>query len=148
KTTLNNQQRKDIIEFKKKNLNISSVDLVSWIKKNMGFDIHPSTIGHLLKNKNSVRDNLSAKRQKTVQYPNLENTLPKAFAQLLNISNINLKFSHGWLFKFKKRYSLNQIIKYDEDVSVDNDIIAATILKLKEILEKYDLKDIYNMNKM
>ncbi|CAG8692602.1 28452_t:CDS:1, partial [Racocetra persica] len=72
----------------------------------MGLDIHPSTIGHLIKNKDNVGDNLSAKRQKIVQYPNLKNILlewvlqnqdqitisntiiiekAKSFAQLLNI---------------------------------------------------------------
>ncbi|CAG8760496.1 2155_t:CDS:1, partial [Racocetra persica] len=33
-----------------------------------------------------------------------------------------------------------------EDASVDNTIIIVAISKLKEILEKYDLKDIYNID--
>ncbi|CAG8750475.1 16868_t:CDS:2 [Dentiscutata erythropus] len=41
----------------------------------MSLDVHPSTIGCLIKNKDNVEDNLSAKRQKTVQYLNLENSL-------------------------------------------------------------------------
>ncbi|CAG8808151.1 14182_t:CDS:2, partial [Cetraspora pellucida] len=156
KTTLNNQQRKDIITYKEKNPNISHVDLVSWVKKNMGLDIHPSTIGHLIKNKDNVEDNLSAKRQKTVQYPDLKNALlewilqnqdqiilsddiiiekAKYYAQLLKISDCSLKFSHGWLFKFKKRHSLNQITKHGEDASVDDTVIAVAIPKLREILE-------------
>ncbi|CAG8788155.1 16064_t:CDS:2 [Dentiscutata erythropus] len=61
KTTLSNQQRKDIIAFKEKNSNISNVDLVDLVKKNMGLDVHPSTIGCLIKNKDNIGDNLSAK---------------------------------------------------------------------------------------
>ncbi|CAG8809763.1 20222_t:CDS:1, partial [Dentiscutata erythropus] len=41
----------------------------------MNLDVHPSTIGRLIKNKDNIGDNLSAKRQKTVQYPNLDNSL-------------------------------------------------------------------------
>ncbi|CAG8723179.1 4594_t:CDS:1, partial [Gigaspora rosea] len=72
----------------------------------MSLDVHPSTIGRLIKNKDNIRDNLSAKRQKTIQHPNLDNSLlewilqnqdqiilsdailiekANSFAQLLNI---------------------------------------------------------------
>ncbi|CAG8834645.1 11443_t:CDS:2 [Gigaspora margarita] len=75
KTILSNQQRKEVIAFKKTNLNISHVDLVDWVKKNMGLDVHLFTIGRLIKNKDNIKDNLLAKRQKTAQYPNFENLL-------------------------------------------------------------------------
>ncbi|CAG8798961.1 8439_t:CDS:1, partial [Racocetra persica] len=65
KTTLSNQQRKNIIAFKEKHPSISHIDLVTWVKDNMGFEVHPSTIGHLIKNKDNIRDNLNTKRQKT-----------------------------------------------------------------------------------
>ncbi|CAG8833424.1 24429_t:CDS:2, partial [Cetraspora pellucida] len=90
---------KDIITYKEKNPNISHVDLVSW---------------------DNVGDNLSAKRQKTVQYPDLENAL------------LDLKFSHSWLFKFKKKHGINQITKHSEDASVDDTVIVTAIPKLKE----------------
>ncbi|CAG8772506.1 9708_t:CDS:2, partial [Gigaspora margarita] len=35
KTTLTNEQRKDIIKYKKKNSQISQADLVSWVKQTM-----------------------------------------------------------------------------------------------------------------
>ncbi|CAG8797264.1 9532_t:CDS:1, partial [Cetraspora pellucida] len=135
----------------------------------MGLDIHPSIIEHLIKYKNNIEDNLSAKRQKKVQYPVLENALlkwilqnqdqiilsddiiikkAKYYAQLLKISNCSLKFLHGWLFKFKKKHGLNQITKHDKNASMDDTVIIATISKLREILKKYNLKDIYNMNEI
>ncbi|CAG8819754.1 20227_t:CDS:1, partial [Gigaspora rosea] len=70
----------------------------------------------------------------------------KSFAQILRIPEGDLKFSHGWLFKFKKRHSLGQITKHGEDASVDEDVVATAIPKLRELLRKYDLKDIYNMD--
>ncbi|CAG8828328.1 10633_t:CDS:1, partial [Cetraspora pellucida] len=58
-----------------KNSNISQADIVNWIKQTIGLDIHQSTISHLLKNKNTIGENLLAKRQRTVQHPDLEDTL-------------------------------------------------------------------------
>ncbi|CAG8821627.1 38594_t:CDS:1, partial [Gigaspora margarita] len=75
KTTLTNKQRKDIIEFKNNNPNTSNVDLVKWVKEEFGLEVHPITIGRLLKNKNDIGDNPSKKRQRTVQYPDLDNAL-------------------------------------------------------------------------
>ncbi|CAG8495863.1 18689_t:CDS:2 [Dentiscutata erythropus] len=84
----------------------------------MSLEVHPSTIGCLLKNKNNIGNNLSTKRQKTVQYPDLENSL------------------------------LDQITQHGEDVSVDDNVVAAAISKLRELLNNYELKDIYNMNEI
>ncbi|CAG8811077.1 28941_t:CDS:2 [Gigaspora margarita] len=68
KTTLNNEQRKEVIEHKEKHPSISHIDLASWITK------------------------------------------------------------HG------------------EEASVDDNIIATAIPKLRELLGKYNLKDIYNID--
>ncbi|CAG8788776.1 8205_t:CDS:2 [Gigaspora margarita] len=157
KTTLNNKQRKDIIDFKNKNPNISNIDLAEWVKKEFSLEVHPATIGCLIKNKNDIGDNLSTKRQRTVQYPDFENTLfewilqnqnqiiisdtiliekAKKFAKLLNIPDSDLKFSHGWLYKFKRRHELGQIKKHGEDASVDDNVVANTIPKLREFNKK------------
>jgi hypothetical protein len=70
----------------------------------------------------------------------------KNFAHMLCIPDGDFKFSHGWLFKFKKRHGLRQITKHGEDASVDNAVVTSVIFELQEILEEYDLKDIYNMD--
>src|SRR6185369_15960584 len=131
-------------------------------------DIHPSTICHLMKQKENIVGDPSAKRQRTVQYPEIENALyewvlrsqdkiiltdailtekAKNFAQLLNIPSDNFKFSCGWLSKFKKRHNITQIVKHGEDASADNNAIIIAIPQLREILKEYDLKDIFNMDK-
>ncbi|CAG8489193.1 2143_t:CDS:2 [Dentiscutata erythropus] len=135
KNTLNNEQRKEVIEFKDKNPNISHVDLATWVKNKFNLEVHPTTIGRLVKNKDDIGDNPTKKRQKH-----------KTFAKILKIPNDNLKFSHGWLFKFKRRHGLEQIKKHGEDSSVDDNVVAIAVPQLKEILKEYSLKDIYNMD--
>ncbi|CAG8722701.1 13156_t:CDS:2, partial [Dentiscutata erythropus] len=75
KTTLSNEQRREIIKYKEKNPNISHVDLAAWIKETFKLEVHSTTIGCLIKNKNDIGDNLSKKKQRTVQYLDLENAL-------------------------------------------------------------------------
>ena len=65
---------------------------------------------------------------------------------MLQISNNDFKFSHGWLVKFKKRHNLKMIIKYGEDISADHTAATAAIPQLRELLEEYNLSDIYNMD--
>ena len=124
KIALNNNQRQQIVAYKKHNPSVSNVDLVKWVKETFDIDIHPSTICHLMKQKENIAGNPSAKRQRTVQYPEIENALyewilrsqdkiiltdailtekAKNFAQLLNIPSDNFKFSCGWLEFFWNR---------------------------------------------
>ncbi|CAG8772519.1 23865_t:CDS:2, partial [Dentiscutata erythropus] len=100
KTTLTNKQRQDIITYKSKHPNISNVELVDWVKKEFKLDVHPSTIGCLIKNKEDIE-----KKAKT-------------FAQMLEIPNF--KFLQSWLYKFKKRHKLGWVKKHEEDVSMDD----------------------------
>ncbi|CAG8839078.1 18580_t:CDS:2, partial [Gigaspora margarita] len=149
KTTLSNQQRKKIIAFKKKNPNISYVDLVDWVKKNVGPEVYPSTIGHLIKNKDNIGDNLLAKRQKTVQYPNLENSLldedafindnvvAAAISKLRRLlENYDLKDIYN-MNETELFYDLEEYIDYLEKLKVhgilsDQEIVnLATNLELK-----------------
>ncbi|CAG8736496.1 6018_t:CDS:2 [Dentiscutata erythropus] len=119
KTTLTNKQRKAIIEYKEKNFQITQTDLISWVKQKMSLNVHQTTISCLLKNKKTIDENLFAKRQRTVQYPELENAL------------------------------IEQILQSQEkNVSVDNAVIEAAISKLRGIFKKYNLKDIYNMDEI
>ncbi|CAG8854628.1 35520_t:CDS:1, partial [Gigaspora margarita] len=75
KTTLTNKQRQDIVTYKSKHPSITNVELVDWVKKEFKLDVHPSTIGRLIKNKDDIGNNPTTKRQRTVQHPELENAL-------------------------------------------------------------------------
>lgn len=55
-----------------------------------------------------------------------------------------LKFSDGWLGNFKKRWNLRLLRSYGERGDADVEALAAELPKLKEVVEKYDPKDIFN----
>ncbi|CAG8591306.1 10290_t:CDS:2 [Cetraspora pellucida] len=149
KTTLTNKQKQKIIMYKNQNSNITHVELVDWIKNKFNLDIYSIAIRCLIKNKDDIESNLSKKRQKTVQFPELKNALlewvlqnqekirlsnailiekAKSFAQILNLFNSDLKFLQG------------------EEASVDKSVIAVAIPQLNKILKEYNLKDICNIN--
>ncbi|CAG8840698.1 35064_t:CDS:2, partial [Gigaspora margarita] len=113
-----------------------------WVKKEFKLDIHLSTIGRLIKNKDDIENNLTTKRQRTVQLLEAENALLKWILQ--NQKRVIL----SWLYKFKQRHKLGWIKKHGEDASVDNAIVVATIphfepdttLVTKCLKEKKDLE--------
>ncbi|CAG8850430.1 8489_t:CDS:2, partial [Gigaspora margarita] len=111
KTTLSNEQRKKIIKYKKKNPSISHVDFAAWVKEQFNLEVHSTTIERLVKNKNNIGDNPSKKRQTTVQYPDLENTLLE--------------------------HNLEQIKKHKEDAFIDDNVVAVAIPQLREVLKEY-----------
>ncbi|CAG8761646.1 23416_t:CDS:2 [Gigaspora margarita] len=113
KTIFTNKQKQDIVIHRSKHPSITNVELVDWVKKEFKLDVHPSTIGRLLKNKNEIENNPTTKRQRTVQYPELENALLE------------------WVLQNQERVILKQVKKHEEDVSVDDAIVAAAIPHLE-----------------
>ena len=73
RTTLNKEQKIALITYKNTNPSTSNVDLSKWIKQSYNLVVHPSTTGRILID--DIVGNSSAKRQKTVRYPELENAL-------------------------------------------------------------------------
>ncbi|CAG8819628.1 6682_t:CDS:2, partial [Gigaspora margarita] len=137
------------------------VDLAAWVKEQFNLEVHSTTIGCLVKNKDNIGNNPSKKRQRTVQYLDFGNVLlewilqnqnkiiisdailiekAKTFAKLLKISKNDLKFSYRWLFKFKKRHNLEQIKKHEENVSIDDNVVAVAIPQLREYESGTDKK--------
>ncbi|XP_065874733.1 CENP-B homolog protein 2-like [Euphorbia lathyris] len=55
-------------------------------------------------------------------------------------------FSNGWLEKFKQRHAIRSFRRFGESGSVDMEKIEAFLPKIKEELDKWPLKDIYNMD--
>lgn len=107
------------------------------------------------------------KRSRAVTYPELDDALhewvlqnqayiilsnaiitekAKTFAKLLNIPEAQLKFSTGWLSRFKKRHGIAKIKLHGEDALADVDAAAVAIPELNRLLAQYHLQDIYNMD--
>ncbi|CAG8803804.1 23989_t:CDS:2, partial [Gigaspora margarita] len=133
--------RQDIIIYKSKHSNITNVKLVDWVKKEFKLDVHPSTIGHLLKIKKKSKIILL---QKDKEPSNIQNL--KYITQVGSTKSRKSNFKQSNSDRKSKSFCSN-IKKHREDASVDNAIVAAIIPKLKELLKEYDLKDIYNINK-
>jgi len=151
------------------NTNATHVNVAQWIKTTLNLDIHPTTVGRLLK-RNDIKEceNVSnSKRSRTVQYPDLENAMyewviqyqthvtltdeilkekAKQFAKLLNISEDKFKFSTGWLAKFKKRHNITKVKRHGESASADHAAVDIAIPEFRELLAQYNPQDIYNMD--
>ncbi|CAG8812833.1 35126_t:CDS:2, partial [Gigaspora margarita] len=113
------------------------------VKEKFILEVHSTTIGYLIKNKDDIGDNPSKKRQRTVlQYQDkiiISDSIliekAKTFAKMLKIPDSDLK------------HDLEKIKKHEEDSSVDDNVVAIAISPLRDVLKEYNLKDIYNMDK-
>jgi DDE superfamily endonuclease/Tc5 transposase DNA-binding domain len=60
--------------------------------------------------------------------------------------DIPIKFSSGWLEKFKARHGIKRHIRHGESSSVDKEAIWLALPQLHDLLREYDLRDIYNFD--
>ncbi|XP_043462863.1 tigger transposable element-derived protein 4-like [Leptopilina heterotoma] len=109
-------------------------------------------------------ENLSFKRQRTAEFPNLEECLLTWFKQCRD-KNItvsgpvlmekaefyakslkidNFRVSNGWLEKFKKRHGLTFRKICGESKSVNNDVCEEWKGTLQNLVKEYDPSDIFN----
>ena len=63
-------------------------------------------------------------------------------------SNVEFKFSSGWLEQFKVRHGIKSYRRFGESGSVVMENIEATLPSIKVKLDQFQWKDIYNMNEM
>jgi hypothetical protein len=57
------------------------------------------------------------------------------------------EFSNGWLEAFKSRHGIRSYRYFDESGSFDMAPFANTLPAIRDILDQYAWKDIYNMDK-
>ena len=131
------------------NTNATHVNVAQWIKTTLNLDIHPTTVGHLLK-RNDIKEceNVSnSKRSRTVQYPDLENAMyewviqyqthvsltDEILKEKVNISKDKFKFSTGWLAKFKKRHNITKVKRHGESASADHAAVDIAIPEFREL---------------
>jgi hypothetical protein len=56
------------------------------------------------------------------------------------------EFSNGWLEAFKVRHGIKKHRRFRESGSVDMTIVAATFPGIRQVLNAYEWRDIYNMD--
>jgi hypothetical protein len=93
RTTLTNKQRLHVLKYKDSNPNASYVNVANWVKTTLNVDIHPTTIGRLLKRKDNIEGlEIFSKRSRTVQHPELENAM------------------YEWVIQYQPHVTLNNAI--------------------------------------
>ncbi|KAH9735644.1 HTH CENPB-type domain-containing protein [Citrus sinensis] len=145
RTHLTENIRVELRKIKESNPNWKQKDLVKWLEE---------THANLLKEE--VPLNPNAKCSKTVKYPAMESVLYEWFVghqEHVNISGEQLyleatsfEFSYGWLEKFKQQHAIHSFRHFRENGSVDMEKIKASLPPIKEELDKWACKDIYNMD--
>ncbi|MFQ6630980.1 hypothetical protein Gotur_009048 [Gossypium turneri] len=144
KSTLTDNMRKTLCEYKIEHPSSSQKDLQQWKK------------------------NSNVKRHKSAKYPELEKVLYEWFLQyqekvnmtgemiqskakeflqkMYGDANSKFNFSIGWLERFKARHVIKSYRRFGESVSVVMENIEYALPQIRAILENFDWKDIYNMD--
>jgi hypothetical protein len=131
-TTMTDQVRVALCQYKNNNPKVTQKELGAWLEKEHNTKVAQSTISGTLKRsaellQMTVNVNLSQKRQRTVKYPRMEEALVEWFhanQDRVNMSGDLLKesakkildrlypshaafqFSNGWLESFKTRHGI------------------------------------------
>ncbi len=115
----------------------------------------------------ATTSNLSSKHQKTVKFPVMEAALAEWF--LANQEHVNLsvdlicdsamkiidrlyldhplfEFSNGWLEAFKVHHGIKKHRRFRESGSVDMTIVVTALPGIRQVLDTYEWRDIYNMD--
>ena len=64
----------------------------------------------------------------------------------LHPDHATFEFIYGWLSSFKARHGIRSYRRFGESGSVNMALIEKERPKIQEVLDKYALADVYNMN--
>jgi hypothetical protein len=170
KVTLTNSQKYELCLYARDN-NETRGEYAKWIEQKWGVTVDKSTITRILQTKEerliAEVTTPNAKRRKAVTVPELELALKEfvlvyqhrtilsdsmliekaeLLARELGVPEDTLRFSPGWLQKFKKRHGIHQEKLHGEAASADESAIAEYLPALQEKCSRYPLDRIYNMD--
>jgi hypothetical protein len=160
-------------QYKRNNPQLSQKDLIKWLENNHNIKVSEATISTTLKwsaeilEKYDNETNLNAKHQWIVRYPEMESALVKWFRANQERANVSgelvresgmkildwfypghepFEFSSGWLEAFKSRHGIRSYRRFGESGFVDMAVLANTLPAIRDVLDQYAWKDIYNMD--
>jgi hypothetical protein len=172
-TTMTDKVRVALCKYKRDNPQLLQKDLIKWLENNHNIKVSQATISTTLKRsakilaKSNNETNLNAKRQRTVKYPEMESTLVKWFRANQEQANVSgelvrnnatkildrlyprhepFEFSSGWLEAFKSRHGIRSYRRFGKSGSINMVALANTLPAIRDILDQYAWKDIYNMD--
>jgi hypothetical protein len=173
-TIMTNEVHIALCNHKKRNPTLLQAELQRWLKLEHNIDVSQPTISHTLKRSAKLlrRDedpNIQSKRQRTVKFPAMEETLAEwilANQEHIPISGDLIKenvakildrlhpghelfeFSNDWLEAFKLRHGIKYFRHFGESGSVDMNHVNLTFPGICQLLDQYAWKDIYNMDEI
>ncbi|XP_024639887.1 CENP-B homolog protein 2-like [Medicago truncatula] len=174
KSTMSEQIRKELCEYKRDNPASTQKDLQRWLEGKFQLKVSQGTISNTLKRSN---DYLSAeiekgraeiKRHKPAKYPDMEKVVYEWFLQHQERVNItgelilqkardtmkllyphddsDFNFSTGWLGKFKHRHGIKSFRRFVESGSVDVQDMEQKLVSIREKIDQFPMKDVFNMD--
>jgi hypothetical protein len=171
-TTMTDEVRLTLVQYKKDHPGATQKELIKWLEDTHQLKVNQATMSGTLKRSaellaKATTSNLSSKRQKTVKFPVMEAALAEWF--LANQEHINLsgdliresamkiidrlypdhlpfEFSNGWLEAFKVRHGIKKHRRFGESGSVDMTTVATALPGIRQVLDAYEWRDIYNMD--
>ncbi|KAK0595401.1 hypothetical protein LWI29_006254 [Acer saccharum] len=172
KSTLTDEMRRALCEYKNDHPSSSQKDLQQWVQQNFHLSINQSTISNTLKRSaeylSNEMKNSNVKRHKSAKYPELEiflyewflqyqekvnmtgemiQTKAKEFLQKMSgETNPEFNFSSGWLDRFKARHGIKSYRRFRESGSVVMENIEIALPRIRAKLDQFHWKDIYNMD--
>ena len=172
RTQLTKSIRVELCKMKESNPIWNQKDLMKWLEDTHGLKVSQATISKTLKRSTDLLQqevllNPNAKRSKMVKYLAMESALYEWFVshqEHVNMScellkekgNIFLRqlypestsfeFSNEWLEKFKQRHAIHSFRHFGESGSVDMEKIEVSLPPIREELDKWAWKYIYNMD--
>lgn len=170
KITLSDSQKREFCLYARSHSKLTRKEYVDWIEKQWAVRVDESTVTRILQksedilNTEVIRPN--AKRHKPVTVPELELALKEFILTYQNKAILSeailiekakqlavgldpdgtLKFSSGWLQKFKERNGIRQQRLHGEASSVDLVAMTDALPLLKSKCGNYPLERIYNMD--
>ncbi len=163
-----------LCNHKKCNPTLSQAELQRWLKSEHNIDVSQPTISQTLKRSTELvrRDedpNIQSKCQRIVKFPAMEETLAKwilvnqerilvsgdfikenttKISDRLHLVHELFEFSNSWLEAFKLRHGIKFFLRFGESGSVDMNAINLALPRIRQLLDQYAWKDIYNMDEI
>lgn len=168
-TSLNNAQKRAICEHSQQSPLLTQLELAQWMEAKTGLSISQSTVSNILSQKEKYLHGAGYKNPKQLREKKAKNqTLESRLAgwvnekqdkvaitghllkaqgkKILNGVDHDVKFSNGWLARFKKRNSIRHFTRHGEDASVNEETVQEALPKLRRTLDTYSWENIYNMD--
>ncbi len=172
RTAISVDIKKEICEYMLANTSVNHADVALFFNTKYELNIDRSTITKVWQSREkwltvlSNSKTLHIFRHRSVQFPELDKALQIwtsqvvaaglpltdailqqkgiELAQMLDINEDQLKFTNGWVYRFKKRNGLQKIKFSGEANSAPLATLPEERLKLRALLAAYDEENIYN----